>query len=88
MKLLPGQRVDWQRVLLDLRGQSVGHRRLSVLLQVPKSTIDGWANGAEPRHADGERLVVAWCSILQRDRSELPVTVVQLSAAKVIRSAA
>jgi hypothetical protein len=65
-----GHRCDWWRIVTDLQM----HMSLEAIVEVtliPKSTILGYKNiGAEPKHADGERLLALW---RQRMLPPLPV---------------
>lgn len=57
-----GHRVDWQRVLLDLRAAGFTDYALAERLDIPRSTLYGYlALGAEPPFSDGTRIVVLWC---------------------------
>lgn len=71
----PVVRVDWFQVLVDLgrRGYSVAE--VSKQVSVPKATLMGWKNlGHEPRHVEGERLLLFWARALDRPLSEAPRT--------------
>ena len=53
--------VDWQRVILELRGAGVSLTRIASTLDVGLATVHGWQTlGAEPRHSDGEALLELW----------------------------
>lgn len=65
-------RIDWFRVLADLRRAGLSTIAVGSQLQVPDSTIRGWKMGSEPRHADGESLVDLWMRVLGRQRAQLP----------------
>lgn len=66
-------RVDWFQVLTDLRRHGLPSLHVSRTIGVPHSTVIGWKNeGAEPKFADGERLVDLWIGITQRNRHQLP----------------
>lgn len=41
-------------------------------LRVPRGTLRGWLDGAEPKHVDGERLLAAWCSLSGKSREFAP----------------
>jgi hypothetical protein len=79
--LAPGQCVNWWQVIQDLHMHGMSVQAIADVIYVPKATVLGWKNlGAEPKHADGSRLVALWqsrmtgeppvimCSIRQTDR--------------------
>ena len=77
--------VDWPRLLGDLAYllgdelQGTPHREpaspgiLAADLDVPRSTLRGWLDGAEPRHNDGEALLMRWCSLTGKARVFAPL---------------
>ena len=68
-------RVDWFRVLCDLDREGCPVKRICYLLELPPSTVYSWKNDAkEPRHSDGDRLIVLWTEWLQRPRDSVPMT--------------
>lgn len=66
-------RIDWFRVLADLSRNGLGERGVARRIRVSKTTINGWKQGAEPRHSDGERLIALWCERLAQVRGEVPM---------------
>lgn len=66
-------RVDWFRLIADLNRAGHSTRRFADILGIPRTTIEGWKSGAEPKHADGERLIALWCEQLRRSRDQLPM---------------
>lgn len=65
--------VDWFQLLSELRLAGVSDYKLSSSIHVPRSTILGWKQGAEPKHADGEQLLAFWMAHLKRGRADIPV---------------
>lgn len=65
-------RVDWFQVLTDLSRKGVPVLAISSAIGVPQSTILGWKQGAEPKFADGERLVALWLGLTDRPIEQLP----------------
>ncbi|UYZ82791.1 hypothetical protein MTZ49_09215 [Entomomonas sp. E2T0] len=63
---------DWFRVICDLNKFNLSLQAISNIIQVPKPTIVGWKQGAEPKHGDGEKLVKLWCSVTGGSRTDLP----------------
>jgi lambda repressor-like predicted transcriptional regulator len=75
-------RVDWFRVLADLRANGWSETNLSTQIQIARSTINSWKSGSEPRHADGEILVAFWCECSGKPRESLPLAARESSAAR------
>lgn len=65
-------RLDWFAVLLDLQRRGLPTTLVSRQIRVPKSTVLGWKQGAEPKHVDGEALVDLWMRVTSKLRHELP----------------
>lgn len=82
-------RVDWFRVLADLRRSHAEMTLATVAraLGLKERTIRSYyAEGHEPNHRDGEAIVGLWCSVLRRQRSTLPRLADEgMSAAKAAR---
>lgn len=71
----PVVRVDWLQVMLDLQRRGFTVQAVSSQIAVPKATLMGWKNlGAEPRYADGERLLAFWARVTERPAAEAPRT--------------
>lgn len=55
-----GHRCDWWRVILDLQ-MHMSLQAIADVTGIPKGTLLGYKNtDAEPKHADGERLLGLW----------------------------
>jgi hypothetical protein len=67
-------RIDWFAVLVEFRRRGITDNALSAQVNIPRTTLIGYKQGAEPKHADGERLVRLWMAETQREREELPTT--------------
>jgi len=65
-------RVDWFAVLAGLQHQGLPTTLVAEQIRVPKSTILGWKQGAEPKHLDGEKLIELWIQVLGRGRTDVP----------------
>jgi hypothetical protein len=65
------RRIDWFRVLTDLKYAGVPINSVAMMIRVPHGTVKGWKDGAEPKYADGEKLIEFWVQITGR----LPDTV-------------
>ncbi len=46
---------------------------LAASLGVARSTLRGWQEGAEPRHNDGEALLMRWCALAGKARAFAPL---------------
>lgn len=89
------QHIDWPRLLGDIahllgeptidgRGRiPAGTRTLADYLRVSRSTLLRWQDGSEPRHSDGEALLVVWCRLTGKSVAFAPRERAVLSAAKV-----
>lgn len=66
-------RIDWFRVFFELKCAEWSLYRIEKSISVPKTTLIGWKNGAEPKHADGERFIQLWQDVTGKPRDELPI---------------
>jgi hypothetical protein len=66
-------RVDWFRLIADLSRKGFTTRSMADAIHVPPSTLLGWKQGAEPKHVEGERLVLLWMDLVQKPREDLPM---------------
>lgn len=59
------QRVDWFRVLTDLKAQGYTLYQVADRTGIPRTTLIGYKDGGvEPKHSDGEQLLSFWESIM------------------------
>lgn len=65
-------KVDWFRVLKSLNRPGYSVQQITDETGVAKSTLLGGKREAKPRHSSGKALFALWCSVLSRDRSQLP----------------
>lgn len=72
MQAVTELRIDWFQVITSLGRAGYSLSAVASAIRVPKGTLTGWKQGAEPRYSDGERLVQLWCQITGRDRTDLP----------------
>jgi hypothetical protein len=84
-RLRTGIRVDWFRVLADLKAHGVSLRGIRRQIQIPETTLNYYKQGGEPKHANGEVLIAFWCQVTNREREQLPMEQAGLSAAEVNR---
>lgn len=76
------RRVDWFRILDDLKRQGFSLYVLDELLLIPKSSLIRYKEGSEPNHATGEKLIGFWCQVTANERECVPTVAAALSAAK------
>ena len=85
-------RIDWYAILEDLAyqmGEVQGDARvpmstsaMAAALCVARGTLRGWLEGSEPRHTDGEVLLVRWCALTGKARAFAPRERRSLTAAQ------
>lgn len=73
-------RVDWFRVIADLRRCGYCAQAVADVVGVGRTTVLGWKQGNEPSHATGERLISFWASSTGHARELLPMTEIEMSA--------
>ncbi len=67
-------RVDWFRILVDLKRLGYSTYDLQDLVGIPRETLRDWANRIkEPRHHAGEKLIAFWMREMDRPRESLPM---------------
>ena len=76
MLALAEQRVDWFTVITGLSRAGYSPQSVADAIAVPRSTLLGWKQGAEPRYTEGERLVLFWVQATGWDRSKLPMVAI------------
>ena len=89
--------VDWDKLLGDLEWllgeqpdpdlphvrKPISTQALADWLKVPRKTMIGWRDGSQPKHQDGEALILHWCRLSCKARDFVPMTAVILSSSKV-----
>lgn len=76
----PPRRVDWFRILDDLKRQGFSLYALEATIAIPKSSLIRYKEGTEPSHQYGEKLIGFWCQVTGNERTEIPTEAIQLSA--------
>lgn len=74
LHLVPGMRVDWWQIVVDLSRHGMPQQEVGKAIDKPSSTVHGWKMGAEPKHADGEILIALWCRKTGNARGQVPMT--------------
>lgn len=64
--------IDWSAILDELRRRGIGPSSVAEQIGIPKSTLLGWRDGAQPGHADGEKLLAFWCRVTSSARESAP----------------
>ncbi len=75
-------RVNWFRLLTDLKRAGLSMYAVADLTGIPRTTISNYQNGGEPKHYNGEALVELWLQTIDCTRERLPLSPIELSAAK------
>jgi len=65
-------RVDWFRLLVQLKGEGYSLYMVAHFTEIPKSTLIGYKQGAEPRYSDGRRLLQFWAQTTGNDIATAP----------------
>jgi len=65
--------VDWFQVITGLSRAGYSSQSVADAVGVARTTLIGWKQGAEPRYTEGDRLVLLWCEITGKDRTQLPM---------------
>lgn len=80
-KPIPVDRVDWFRVLSDLRRAGMALPLIATLTRYSKGRLLNLRNSdAEPKHAVGERIVQLWMQQTGLTRDKLPMQSASYSA--------
>lgn len=53
-------RVDWFRLLVQLKEDGFSLYAVAHFTEIPKSTLIGYKNGVHPKYHDGKRLLEFW----------------------------
>lgn len=69
----PEKHLDWFQVISDLSRHGYSSKAIADRIEVPKSTLLGWKQGAEPRYSEGRRLIEFWCDITGKPETSLPM---------------
>ncbi|MAR93329.1 MAG: hypothetical protein CML06_21005 [Pseudomonadales bacterium] len=73
IELKENERIDWFRIVADLRGAGVTVKDMSQTLDIPRSTIHGWCNEiSNPRVETGLRVIQFWADTCERPVDEVP----------------
>lgn len=65
-------KISWFHLFALLKRKGWSLYRIETHTGIPKSTMLGWSNGAEPKHSDGETLIALWLEVTGESRDDLP----------------
>lgn len=66
-------RVDWFRVLVQLAGEGYSLSAISHFTAIPKSTLIGYKQGAQPTYHTGVLLLAFWAQASGKEQGEAPM---------------
>lgn len=66
------ERVHWFQILIDLGGQGYSLYGISHFTGIPKSTLIGYKQGAQPSYHNGMVLLDFWAQAGGKDRAAAP----------------
>ena len=69
-------KVDWFKLLCDLKRSHIALCQIEKDTHIPKSTLLGFKEGRQPRHDDGEILITYWQQKTKNSRDIVPRLVV------------
>lgn len=72
MNRVDDQRVNWFLLIVELCRRGYTHSTIAAAVGSPKSTVQGWKQGAEPKHSNGERMIGLWVRVTGMGRDTLP----------------
>lgn len=74
MKLAHDQHVDWPTLVRELIAQGLTMHVIGKRIGCGQERIRKWVSiECQPRHDDGERLLLLWCDVMRRRREDAPV---------------
>jgi hypothetical protein len=65
-------RVDWFRILDDLKREGYGLREIAHFTAIPRSNLFSYRTGSEPNYSNGARLIAFWSNATGRAIDTLP----------------
>jgi hypothetical protein len=67
-------RVCWVDVLADLRAAGISGYRLSEIMLISRSTVQGWEAGSEPSHSYGTAILEVHTRFCGAERTKTRIT--------------
>jgi hypothetical protein len=71
-------RVDWFRLLAQLKAEGYSLYAVSHFTEIPKGTLIGYKQGSQPLYQNGVRLVAFWAQASGKEIADVP-TISQFS---------
>lgn len=72
--LAPELRVDWPRVLEEIRREGYSLSEIAQFTRIPKTNLMGYRNlGAEPLHATGVAILKFWAQTTAKRSDDAPL---------------
>lgn len=68
----PETRIDWFRVLADLKAEAWSLYAVSHFTGIPKSTLNGYKQGVQPSHHYGVLLLNCWAQSCNKEQADAP----------------
>jgi hypothetical protein len=65
-------RVDWFRLLVQLKDEGYSLYAVSHFTEIPKSTLIGYKQGSQPSYHQGVRLLQFWAQACGKDLDQAP----------------
>lgn len=65
-------RVDWFRLLDQLKVEGYSLYDVAHFTEIPKSTLIGYKNGSQPSYHQGVCLVLFWAQAMGKDATDVP----------------
>jgi len=65
-------RIDWFRILVQLKGEGYSLYAVEHFTKIPKSTLIGYRQGSQPTYHHGERLLQFWRQAIDQPEAEPP----------------
>ena len=56
-------KMPWPEILADLNSAGCTRYRIAIILGVGQSTVQGWEDGSDPRHAMGQAILALHAQI-------------------------
>lgn len=83
------RRIDWARILANLQTVGMSMQQIADEIEVGKSTLYGYTNEdatSEPAYWVGHSLVALWCVRCGAKLQDVPIRVVPLSVAAMMKT--
>lgn len=65
-------RVDWFRIIVQLKDDGYSLYSVSHFTEIPKSTLIGYKQGSQPKYHEGVRLLRFWAQVTRSNQDDAP----------------